>query len=220
MAKDNSDFLGLVISDVELIYPRLDQTYRFDHMKKETVPCGPNADKAGWSVSMVLDSEKSVEIRSLLQKHYKLSQGRNKQLPEYSGVFGLKNGNAHPEGKYDYTGKTILTARKNAKNTEGDLTNPPAVIDVYHDPLQDRAIWSGSRGSVKVSALAAVNPTDGSGGITLLLQSVLVSEPKYGGANFVDDFGPPKQRTDFAPPKEQQGEPIAPYDDLNDEIPF
>jgi hypothetical protein len=114
--------------------------------------------------------------------HYNDCQTRNPRLPAFSQVFGVK--------RDDEKRIATFTAKKRALSNEGKPNKPPAVIGLDLKPVENPAIWSGSVGNVRILAFPATDPTTGKGGVTLLLDTVQVSEAKYGGANYEDDFGP------------------------------
>jgi hypothetical protein len=53
--------------------------------------------------------------------------------------------------------------------------------------LADPAIWSGSKGHLRVFAFPATDP-QGNGGVSLLLDAVIVTDAQYGGDGLEDDF--------------------------------
>lgn len=205
----NFDFQKAVFEDVVFAWPRLEQPYRYDHQKKETVPCAAGAQNAGYSITWTISEERGKAFRKKMSEHYSLCRERRPDLPEFSGVFGMK------EIKGE-NGETLyqLNAKRNAMNAQGEETKPPAVIDEFHDPIADRAIWGGSTGSIRINAFPSENPQNGLGGISLGLGAVLVKEARYGGQNFEEDFGKPKERSSF--PEDNS----TPGNDLDDEIPF
>ena len=79
--------------------------------------------------------------------------------------------------------------KKRAVSNDGKINKPPRVVDgQLHDiPAEEKAIWSGSKGSIRVRAFPTTDP-DGIGGISLLLDTVQVTEAVYGGDNLEDDF--------------------------------
>ena len=153
----NPDFQKVVFRDVEFSWPRLDQPYRYDQHKKETVPCPPTAQMAGYSLAWEIDQQKASDFRAAMEGHYNACRARKSDLPEFSGVFGMS----------EKDGKIMVTAKKSAMNNNGEENTPPAVIDLYHDELDDKKIWSGSKGSVRLFAFPSVNPQNGLGGISL-----------------------------------------------------
>lgn len=194
----NPDFLKIVVKDVTLQWPRLDQPYRFDQARKETVACAPGAPNAGYSVSWECDMAEGRAFFKTVQDHYKACQTRNAKLPAFAKVFGMK--------KDDAAGKVTFTAKKRAMNNDGKENKPPRVVDVTLKDLPDPRIWSGSKGGVRIFAFPATDPQTGEGGITLLLDAVVVTDAQYGGDTLADDFGDMASTTpsgfdDFDAPK-------------------
>ncbi|MEM6465600.1 MAG: hypothetical protein AAF679_03715 [Pseudomonadota bacterium] len=201
-----------MFKDVTFSWPRLDQTYRFDQHKKESVPCPPTAQNASYSLSWEVDQEKAKAFRDAMEAHYNACRTRKPDLPEFSGIFGMK----------EKDGVITVGARKNGVNTDGEVNKPPSVIDLYHDELEDKKIWGGSTGSVRILAHPSTNPQNGLGGISLILNAVQVAEAKYGGDGFEDDFGAPLEKPN-QPQQQAGGGPSSPpggVSDLDDEIPF
>lgn len=174
----NSDFLKVMIKDVELRWPRLDQPYRYNAQDKKTEACAATAPNAGYSVSWDMPIDKAKELFGVLKTHYATSQAGNAKLPTFSKVFGMV--------KDEAAGTCRFTAKKRAMSDAGKVNTPPTVIDGQKAELADKAIWTGSKGNLRVLAFAARDP-DGVGGISLLLDVVQVVEASYGGTG-LDDF--------------------------------
>lgn len=207
----NPDFQKIIFKDVTFSWPRLDQTYRFDQNKQESVPCAPTAQNASFSLSWQVDQEKAAAFRDAMETHYNACRARKPSLPEFSGVFGMK----------EKDGVITIGARKGGVNSEGEINKPPRVIDLYHDDLADKKIWGGSTGSVRILAHPSINPQNNLGGISLILNAVQVSEAKYGGDGFEDDFGKPLEKMGSTQGNETGfDERNPPPRDLDDEIPF
>ncbi len=183
----NPDFLKIVVKDVTLQWPRLDQPYRFDQAKKETVACAATAPMAGYSVSWECSTAEGRSLFKAVQDHYKACQTRNPKLPPFAKVFGMK--------KDDEKQTVTFTAKKRAMNNDGKENKPPRVVDVMLKDLADPRIWSGSKGGVRIFAFPATDPQTGEGGITFLLDAVVVTEAVYGGDTLADDFGDMKSAT-------------------------
>lgn len=180
MAK-NPDFLKVTFKDVELKWPRLDKTYRYNSQKKETEPCAATVQGAGWSVAWDTDLAEAKEFRAAMIKHYNDCRARKPDLPEFTKIFGAK--------KDEEKGVVTFSASRKAVSNSGEANKPPKVLNGTFGDLEDKAIWSGSQGGVTIFAVPTVDP-DGVGGIKLLLDTVVVWEPVYGGSNPEDDFGP------------------------------
>lgn len=189
MASAQSDFLKVMINDVTFHWPRLDQPYRYNSQEKRSEACAATVTGAGYSIAWDMPTAEAKELHGELKKHYNATKARNAKLPDFSQIFGMK--------KDDAAGTVRFTAKKRAVKNDGGLNKPPTVVDGELHPLEDKAIWSGSKGSLRVLAFAATDP-DGNGGISLLLDVVQVVEAVYGGDGIEDDFSPVKSTKPIA----------------------
>lgn len=174
----NTDFFKVLVKDTTFHWPRLDQPYRYNSQEKRTEACAPNVTGAGYSIAFDVTMAEAKALHGMLKTHYNESRARNSKLPEFSTVFGMK--------KDEAAGTVRFTAKKRAVSNSGELNKPPVVIDGYKKPLEEKNIWSGSTGNLRLLAFAATDP-DGKGGISLLLDTVQVVNAVYGGDN-LDDF--------------------------------
>lgn len=181
---NNTDFAKVTVKDVHLLWPRLDQTYRYNSQEKKTEACDPQVQGAGWSIAWLMENEEAKRFFEGLKAHYNAQREVNRKLPEFGGVFGMKK--EQDEGG-NLTGKTQFTARKRAISNMGKPNKTPRVVGPDLKDLEDKAIWSGSIGSVRALAFPTTDP-DGKGGISLLLDAVQVIKPVYGSDNLEDDF--------------------------------
>jgi len=189
----NEDFHKVIRKDVEFIWPRLDQTYRYNSAEKRTEPCSPSVQGAAWSVGFLLDEDKAKDLAAELKVHYQSCVARNSKLPSFSKVFGAKK---HKDKDGNETGMVQFTAERKAIANNGNPNTPPPVVGKDGKELADKAIWGGSRGHIRLYAVPTQDP-DGNGGIKLLLNAVQVTDAVYGGDNLEDDFGPFETETNF-----------------------
>ena len=180
----NTDFAKVTVKDVDLLWPRLDQTYRYNAQEKKTEACEPTVTNAGWSINWAMDNAEARKFFEGLKAHYIASRETNRKLPDFTGVFGMKK---EKDEDGELTGRTIFTARKRAISNAGKHNKVPRVVGPDLKDLEDKAIWSGSVGSVRALAFPTTNP-DGEGGISLLLDAVQVIKAVYGSDNLEDDF--------------------------------
>lgn len=183
----NPDFKKFVFKDVTFAWPRLDQPYRYNPSTEKSEPCPVNAQGAAYSLAFTMPNEKAAEVFAEMKAHYADCRKRNGKLPEFSTVFGVKK---LKDDQGNETGMAQFTAKKNAMSNDGKENKMPVVVGADHQPLTDRSIWGGSEGHVRVLAFPSTNPQDKSGGVTLLLDAVVVTKAEYGGDNLDDDFGP------------------------------
>ena len=178
--KDDEDFKVIFFRRVELQYPRLKDTYRYNAQAKKSEPCAQNVTNAAWSAGMKMPKAVAKDFFTQMKAHYESCRERQKTRPEFSKVFGMK--------KDDENGTVTFHAKKKGVTTSGKANNPPTVIDSMMNPLAEHKLefWSGSIGTVKVR-MFPTEDKDGVGGISLLLDTVQVLKAVYGSAN-LDGF--------------------------------
>lgn len=195
-------FLKFVVKDVEFMYPRLDQTYRYNAQKKQSEPCDQTANNAHWSITWKMPLEAAKALREQMVEHYNARRAVEPKLPDFSKIFGAKT--IKEEGVVQFA------AKKNGTNAEGKLNKEPIVVGPDLQPISDKAIWGGSKGAIRFKAFPSIDP-DGVGGISLLLDAVQVKEAVYGDGNLEDDFGPADDGFDSVgedkPPAAAKAEP-------------
>lgn len=196
MAQNNEDFKDFMFKRVELQYPRLKDTFRYNSAAKKSEPCAPGAANAAWSVVVKLPKAEAKQYYADMKAHYEACRKRNSKLPEFTKVFGMK--------KDEENGTVTFEAKKKGMNAAGAVNKPPTVIDSSKNawPSDKLDFWSGSIGTVRMRAFPTVDP-DGEGGISLLLDVVQVLKPVYGGAN-LDGFD---EDTEYGAP-DFQGDPF------------
>lgn len=178
----NPDFKKIVVKGVEFIWPRLDQPYRYNERDKKSEPCAATAPNASRSIGWIMDMEAGKALFMELKAHYAECLARNSKLPKFAEVFSMK--------KDEEAGTVQFTAKKNAMTRDGDPSKVPTIVGPDLLDLADKAIWSGSKGHIRALAFPSTNPQDGTGGISLLLDAVQVTDPQYGSDGLEDDFGP------------------------------
>jgi hypothetical protein len=178
----NEDFLKLKITDVTFHWPRLDRPYRYNNATKRTEACEPTVSGAGYSIAWDMPTGEARDFFKALSEHYAACKTRNPKLPPFNEVFGMK-----PDKD---AGTVRFTAKRKAITNAGEVNRPPRVADgtkAGFPDLADPAIWSGSKGHLRVFGFPVSDP-DGNGGISLLLDAVIVTEAAYGGDGLEDDF--------------------------------
>jgi hypothetical protein len=173
------DFLSMTIKQVEFMYPKLDSTYRWNPIDRQSEKCAQTADGAKWQLTWVMDKVRGDELTAQLQKHYAECKARDAKRPAFGKVFG---------SKVLEDGRISFSATRNGKNQKEESAPAPEVVGADTKPLADRAIWSGSTGNLMISAIPTTD-AGGVGGIKLLLGKVQVVNPVYGsaGAGFEDE---------------------------------
>ena len=216
----NPIFLKKVLKDLVFDYPRIDSTYRFDSANQRSEKCAPTAATASWSIGWSVSKEDAIKFRDEMREHYEACQKIDSGLPEFSKIFGMK--------KLD-SGLVSFRAKKNGASRDGNVNEAPTVIDGAKNQLADRAIWSGSKGAVRIIAFPTKSP-DGTGGISLILDTVQVTHPEYGGSGDDGDFDMHDVKPIASRPLSEQATPVPPVppvpqaaaikEIMEDEIPF
>ena len=217
----NPIFLRKVLKNLTFDFPRLDSTYRFDSAAQRSEKCAPTAATASWSLGFSLSVEDAAAFEAEMKAHYEYCQTIDKGLTsEFSKVFGSK--------KLD-NGLTSFRAKKNGANRNGEVNEAPIVIDGAKNQLADRAIWGGSKGAIRMVCFPTKAP-DGTGGISLILDTVQVTHPEYGGSGDDGDFDMHDVKPIASRPLSEQATPVPPVppvpqaaaikEIMDDEIPF
>ena len=210
---NNPIFKKILIKDTELAYPRLNQTFRYNSQEQRSEPCSQTAQGAAWSVSWTMSAEEAKKLYGELKTHYNECKTLDRTLPDFGTVFGMK--------KLD-NGLVSFRAKKNGTNRNGEPNKAPLVIDGEKNDLADKAIWTGSRGTIRVIAFPSKSP-QGEGGISLLLDAVQVTVAEYGDASGMDDFDTVETVVNKVESEDPFGLPAAKpaaSADFDDEIPF
>jgi hypothetical protein len=210
---NNDDFYKVLAKNVNLQYPKLNQTYRFNTAKQASEPCAPTAANASWSVAFDMPKAEAKILFDELRGHYEACKARNSRMPDFKTVFGMKK---LKDESGNETGVVQFTAKRNGMKKDGTPNKAPTVIDGMKAPLADLNIWGGSKGSVRAWAVAVVDP-DGHGGISLLLDAVQVTEARYGDGG-MDDFDEVQTKSD--PFEAKPAQAAQSKSDIDDDIPW
>ena len=189
-----SDFKDVMIKDVEFIYPRVDQLYKYDpHAKKDdgtsgkSVPATADEQGAAWSTGFIMSKEEGTKFW-------------DRQLDDDRLQFSCKS---------------------KGKTAKGVIKSPPLVIDGERKPLENLGFYSGSKGNLKVTIMPSLNPSTKEHGVSLILSAIQVTDAVYSGGDDMagfDSIAPaPKVDEDdpFGLPKQAPAK-----NDFDDEIPF
>lgn len=199
----NTDFKKIVAKDVELIWPRIDQTYRYNSQEKRTEACPATVQGAGYSIAFKMPLKEGKALKDELRAHYEECRKSKPKLPEFKTVFGSKRLNDVDGNPTDFV---QFTAKKRGVSNAGEVNKPPRVVGPDLKDLEDKNIWTGSIGNIRCLAFPTTDP-DGDGGISLLLDAVQVIEAVYGGDSLEDDFGPARDVDPFGDEPEQTAKP-------------
>jgi len=155
-----------ILHDVEALYPKINQPYRYDKDKGEnglTVPCDATEDNAAYEMSVRMTKEKAVPLYKAMKAAYESKKVANwPDMPKSEAVFEIDD-----DGMY--TAKTKLKAKYNDQPT-----NPPKQFDANNAPLaKDFMLTSGST----VNCLITLVPYSmANNGVSLRLRQVQVTK--------------------------------------------
>lgn len=218
----SDDFKMIKVPNVKFVWPRLDQTYRYNERAGErgkSEPCPPTVTGAAYSIGMNMDKEKAKALFAECKDHFEKTSKET-----FSTVWGMTK---------EDDGTVTFRAKRNGTNSRGQINSPPLVIDGKKNPLKDVGIWNDSTGTVLCSALATKNAKTGAYGITLYLNVVQVTHAVYGSAGSnLDDLdevdttyaggsaGSDLDYLDEVAPAAAKPASAGSGPDLSDEIPF
>lgn len=157
-----------IIEDVEALYPKLDQPYRYDKkkgVKGLTVPCDATDDNAAYEMSIRMPKEKAVPLYKAMKAAYENKKAANwPDMPKSDAVFEIDD-----DGMY--TAKTKLKAK-----FDKDLVDPPKQFDANNVPLaKDFLLTTGSTVNCLLSLVPYSNTSMGDG-VSLRLRQVQVTK--------------------------------------------
>jgi hypothetical protein len=112
------------VQNAVALYPRINQTYRFDAAEGRSVPCGPTEENAVYDLSFKMSKEQAKNLYKVMVKAY--ADKKKKDWPEKL----LQPFEEDGEGMF--IGKAKL---KGAYN--GQLTTKPMQVDASNQKLSD-----------------------------------------------------------------------------------
>ena len=167
-----------LVSNVEILYPRINQCYRFCNTENKSVPCDALEDGAKYETQFRMDKAQAKELYDAMAVAY--AERREKSWPEKLEIPFKKD----DDGKF--IGKAVL------KGAYGkDTTAKPKQYDAKSKELpEDFKLTTGSVGNIAV-VFVPYNMRDN--GVSLRLKAVQVTkyqEPMSAASPFgiVDGF--------------------------------
>ena len=138
-----------IINGVSALYPRLNQTYRFDQEEYKSQKCEPTAEGAAYEMSFNLTGEQCKELNTICMQAYKNAaalETSKRKWPEQPLSLPYKRDDAK---QGDWIGKAKL---KGAYS--GEATNPPRQVDASRKKLPDGfELTSGSTVNIAVTVV-------------------------------------------------------------------
>jgi len=153
-----------LIENVEALYPKLDQTYRYDNSippNGKTVPCGPTEENAKYEMDFKLTESQAKDLYKHMAKAYKEAAGSNwPAMPKPAEVFDKDD-----EG--NFVGSVQLRGQ-----FKGVVTTPPLIVDSNNKPLPPE--FRLTTGSTVNLAVVFVPYNMTSSGVSLRIRAVQV----------------------------------------------
>lgn len=167
---------------VDLMYPRLSVTEKWDNAQRKFTICDQSDQGAYWSCSFVLSDADRAAMWEVGAAHYQaLTQELN--LPPISqgaSLFRSEQQHKDPEGNF-LQGQWIYKAARKTFNAQGHPSKRPIVLNGMNQPIDRVDFWSGSKGRLCITMLPTVDPKTNTGGMRLFLDKVQLLDPIYGG---------------------------------------
>ena len=155
--------MSYLIEKVNILYPRLDKTYRFDNTENKSVPCGPLENNAKYETSFVMDGSTATALMGEMAVAYNTAR-----KPNWPEIVPMPFSRDEEEA---YVGKCNLKGSFDGKQ----VTQPPKHFDAKNNPLEPGfQLTSGSTANLFVEFV----PYHGGGsigtGVSLRLRAVQV----------------------------------------------
>jgi len=165
-----SDTNSYVIKNVDALYPKINQTYKFDRnagANGKSVPCDPSLDGAAYSLNFKMTQQQAKELYKAMNDSF---LNADRRTAKWADKLQMPFHKEETEGDV-WVGKTTL---KGAYNKQ--LTTRPKQFDSKNTALpEDFLLTSNSTVNISVQ-LVPYGPSDRSegGGVSLRLRAVQV----------------------------------------------
>jgi len=210
-----------IINNVSILYPRLNQPYRFDQkgfkdpitgkLSGMTVPCKWDEEGAGYETNFIMDKDEAVTLGRICKEAWKNAVALNDNWPNKPEKMPAKIVKAE-DGSTEYHGKCRIKAKYGS-----DQTQQPKQVDAKRNPFpSDFRLTTGSKANIAVTIVPYNTGTES--GVSLRIRAVQVTELAQEQVSNNDPFsvvdGYTTDDTFVSAP--------APVEDLleDDEIPF
>lgn len=167
---------------VDLMYPRLSVTEKWDNAQRKFAICDATDQGAFWACSFVLSDAERAAMWEVGMAHY-IAMTQELKLPplaQGASIFRSEAPHKDQEGNF-VPGHWIYKAARKTTNAQGHASKRPVVLNGMNQAIERVDFWSGSKGRLCITMLPTVDPQSGSGGIRMFLDKVQLLEPIYGG---------------------------------------
>ena len=211
-----------ILNNVSILYPRLNQPYRYDpkgyedketgKLSGRTVPCKWDEEGAGYETNFIMDKDEAVTLGRICKEAWKNAVALNNNWPNEPEKMPAKTVKAE-DGSNEYHGKCRIKAKYGS-----DQTQLPKQVDAKRNPFpSDFRLTTGSKANISVTVVPFFMSKDNNG-VSLRIRAVQVTELAQEQVSNNDPFsvvdGYTTDDTFVSAP--------APVEDLleDDEIPF
>jgi hypothetical protein len=200
-----------IINNVSILYPRLNQPYRFDSAENKSVACKWDEEGASYETSFIMEKDEAVTLGRICKEAWKNAVALNNNWPNKPEKMPAKIVKAE-DGSTEYHGKCRIKAKYGS-----DQTQQPKQVDAKRNPFpSDFRLTTGSKANIAVTIVPYNTGTES--GVSLRIRAVQVTELAQEQVSNNDPFsvvdGYTTDDTFVSAP--------APVEDLleDDEIPF
>ena len=161
-----------IISNCSILYPRLNQPYRFDKGANHSVPCDHDESGAAYDTSFIMSKDEAVSLGHLCKEAYAnaVAMDTTDKWPEKPKKMPAKSVKQE-DGSIQYEGKCRINAKYGR-----DKVNPPKQVDAKRNVLgPDFRLTTGSRANIAVT-IKPFYMHEENYGVSLRIRSVQVLE--------------------------------------------
>ena len=161
-----------IISNCSILYPRLNQPYRFDNGERRSVSCNWDADGAAYDTSFIMDKEEAVNLRRICMEAYNnaVAMDTKNNWPKEPKRLPAKSEKSD-DGSTQFIGKCTLKAKYGS-----DKTRPPSQVDAKRNKLpEDFRLTTGSKANIAVTVVP-YNTGVENYGVSLRIRAIQVLE--------------------------------------------
>lgn len=165
-----SDTTSYVIKNVDALYPKINQTYKFDRnagANGKSVPCDPDADGAAYTLNFKMSQDQAKELYAAMNESF---VNADRRTDKWDKKLAMPFHKEEAEGNV-WIGKASLKGAYNKQRT-----TPPKQFDSKNTVLPDDFLLT-SNSTVNISVqFVPYGPSDRSdgGGVSLRLRAVQV----------------------------------------------
>ena len=161
-----------IINNVSVLYPRLNQPYRFDNGERRSVPCNWDADSASYDTSFIMDKEEALNLSRVCKEAYNnaVAMDTKNKWPEKPKRMPAKTVKQE-DGSVQYIGKCKINSKYGP-----DKVNPPKQVDAKRNKLpEDFRLTTGSKANIAVTVVP-YNTGVENYGVSLRIRAIQVLE--------------------------------------------